>query len=294
MNKIKEALIISGKGGTGKTTIVSSLSKMMKDIVIADTDVDAADMYIMLKPNILEEHSFKGRSKAEINQSLCSRCGLCMDKCRFNAIEKTGLKYNVNQYSCEGCTLCSEICPVKAIEMKEEEAGKWYLSESRYGKFIHARMNPGAENSGNLVSMVKHQSKKTAEAEGIKRILIDGPPGIGCPVTSSLSGADIVIIVTEPTASGISDMKRVIEVAMHFKPDIAVVINKSDINNALSSEIEELLRSMNIPVIAKIPFDENVVKCLNEEKTPIECTSCAHIRPELEKIKTYLEEKYEN
>lgn len=286
---MKEVLIISGKGGTGKTTVASSLAIMMDNKIIADTDVDAADMYIMLNPEKLEEHSFKGRSKAVIDQSKCSRCGLCSKKCRFDAIDNINGMYIVNTYACEGCTLCKEVCPADAVNMKEEEAGKWFISETAQGMLVHARLNPGAENSGNLVSMVKHQAKSLAKKQNKRMILIDGPPGIGCPVTSSLSGADIVLIVTEPTVSGKSDLERVIEVAGHFKPEIAVIINKHDINSEVSEEIESYLKARNIPVIAKIPYDENIVRFLNSRKTPVECSECTEVNAELQKIADYLE-----
>jgi len=289
MNKVREILIISGKGGTGKTTLASSLSKIMDDIVIVDTDVDAADMYIMLNPQVEEEHIFMGRSKeAYIDQNKCTSCGLCFSKCRFNAIEINDNKYSVKPHSCEGCTLCYEVCPADAIEMRDSESGKWFISKTQYGDFIHAKLNPGAENSGNLVSMVKHQAKCKAEQSGKTRLLIDGPPGIGCPVTSSLSGADTVIIVTEPTVSGMSDLKRVIAVAKHFKPDIAVVINKYDINPNISKQIEQYAKDKHIPVIANIPFNKCVVELLSEKKTPLDTDVCPQIVKEIKNIVNYI------
>lgn len=291
MNSIKEILIISGKGGTGKTTVASSLAKLLNNKIIADTDVDAADMYIMLNPSDTEEHVFMGSSKeASIDAEKCTSCGLCAEKCRFNAIKEINGAYTVNPFSCEGCTLCYEICPSGAVTMNEAESGKWFISNTEYGTFIHARLNPGAENSGNLVSMVKHEAKVRAENESKKQILIDGPPGIGCPVTSSLSGADSVIIVTEPTVSGLSDLKRVISVAQNFDPDIAVVINKHDININVSKQIEQYAKDKHIPVIAQIPFDQCIVDLLAEKKTPVDSDICPHIRTEIENIAKYIGE----
>lgn len=289
MNSIKEILIISGKGGTGKTTITASLCKIMSNMIIADTDVDAADMYIMLNPKMQEEHVFMGRSKeASIDMDKCTSCGLCKEKCRFNAISETEGIYKVNPFSCEGCTLCYEICPSGAITMNDAESGKWYVSKTDYGTLIHARLNPGAENSGNLVSMVKHEAKVRAEKEEKKQILIDGPPGIGCPVTSSLSGADIVIIVTEPTVSGLSDLKRVISVARNFDPAIAVVINKADINVNISKQIEQFAKDKQIPVIARIPFDRCIIDLLSEKMTPMDTDICPNIKKEIEGIAQYI------
>ncbi len=294
MNNPREILILSGKGGTGKTTVAASLAKLINKKVIADTDVDAADMHIMMNPSLIDEHSFKGRSKAFIEQDKCNQCGLCHSKCKFNAIDKLDNKYIVNSFSCEGCTLCYEVCPTNAIVMEEEEAGKWYLSKTDFGLFVHARLNPGAENSGNLVSMVKHQAKQTAIKNNIDTILIDGPPGIGCPVIASLSGANTVILVTEPTVSGVSDLKRIIGVAQNFKPEIAIVINKFDINTDISKQIDDYANNNKIPIIAHIPFDKCIVELLMEKKTPIESNDCPEINKEIKSILNYLGEKHDN
>jgi MinD superfamily P-loop ATPase len=206
MKKPEQIVVLSGKGGTGKTTVTASLAVMFPDKVIADADVDAANLHILLDPAVISEHTFPGRPVAEINPKHCINCGICMDLCRFDAIGVSNGQHHIDEFSCEGCTLCSIACPEHAIAMTKQTAGRWFNSSTAYGSFIYARLDPGAENSGNLVTMVKHQSRLTAESEEKTYILIDGPPGIGCPVTSALSGSDFAVIVTEPSLTAISDL----------------------------------------------------------------------------------------
>jgi len=288
MKKISEVLIISGKGGTGKTTIAASLAQMMKNKVIADVDVDASDMFILMKPEILEEHIFSGNKKALIDQDKCTNCGICANKCRFDAIPFIDNKYEVKPHLCDSCTLCVEFCPENAITMIPTDAGKWFKSKTQYGDFVHAKLYPGAENSGNLVTMVKHQAKEIAKEKNNDFIIIDGPPGIGCPVTSALSGADIVIMVTEPTESGVHDLQRVIEIAKHFKPKIGIIINKFDINTDISDFIVKFANEKNIDIIGKIPFDLCIVNSLNNIQTPLENNDCKNIKNEIENIYKYI------
>ncbi|MEN8153446.1 MAG: ATP-binding protein [Acidobacteriota bacterium] len=270
MGKSKEIVVLSGKGGTGKTTVTSSLARLIPSKIIADTDVDAANMYILMDPRNYNKEKFKGKSVAEIDDNKCISCNICKEKCRFNAIEIINGKYKVDNLSCDGCTLCSLVCPANAIEMKRQFVGEWYLSDTKYGDFVYARLDPGAENSGNLVTMVKHQSKLKAEEKNIDLILIDGPPGIGCPVTASLSGADFAIIVTEPSLSGISDLKRILHLAEHFKVKTGIVINKFDINENNCKSIESFASKTGIEIMAKIPHSYCVINEISNRNIPFD------------------------
>lgn len=296
MNKLKEIVILSGKGGTGKTTVASSLAAVMKDIVIADADVDAANMHILLKPEIIKEEDFTGKSIAIIDNDICTSCDICRNLCRFDAIDVVNDEYIVDEISCDGCTLCEVACPVDAIRMEEQIVGKWFLSKTDYGEFVYAKLNPGAENSGNLVTMVKHQSKRLAESKGINKILIDGPPGIGCPVTSSLSGAFLSILVTEPTLSGMSDLERILKLTKHFNVITGIVINRFDINLENSKKIEDFAKEHNIEVFAKIPHSHCILDEITNRNIPV--FNCNELKVEIEKIvlkiNQYIEEKNES
>ncbi|HDS09425.1 MAG TPA: (4Fe-4S)-binding protein, partial [Firmicutes bacterium] len=223
---MKQIAIISGKGGTGKTTITAALSSIFKDTVFADCDVDAPDLHLLLKPEIKKTSEFPGGKFAHIDSDKCSRCGLCLSKCRYSAIDFLNNNFHVDSFLCEGCGLCSRLCPVDAIKMIQASAGEWYVSRSRFGDMVHAKLYPGQENSGKLITMVRHQAKLLAEESGGKYILIDGPPGTGCPVISTITGTDHVILITEPTVSGIADFKRTWELAEHFKIPVSCIINK--------------------------------------------------------------------
>ncbi|RKX83850.1 MAG: (4Fe-4S)-binding protein [Spirochaetes bacterium] len=286
MNGQFEVVIISGKGGTGKTTLTSSLAELIPDKVICDADVDAADMFLILKPELIKENPFKGKSIAIINQDKCVSCGICEKVCRFNAVdaEETDekIKYTVNPYSCDGCTFCALACPAKAINMEQQTVGDWFISKTEAGTLIHAKLKPGAENSGNLVTMVKHQAHLKAKEEGLNFILVDGPPGIGCPVTSAISGASLAIIVTEPTFSGIHDLERVYDLSLHFKVPAAVVINKYDLNRENTLHIESYAKEKGIKIIGKIPFSPCVVDSIAEAKTPM--TKCPEIAKTINNI----------
>lgn len=288
MERAVEILILSGKGGTGKTTLAASLSKIINDKVIVDADVDAADMHILLSPKTVKKENFKGSAIALIDREKCNNCGLCKTLCRFDAIDIVGGKHIINEYKCEGCTLCKLVCPVSAITMEEQIVGEWYISNTDYGKMVSARLIPGAENSGNLVTMVKHQSQLVAREDKERKIIIDGPPGVGCPVISSLSGIDYVIMVTEPTISGVHDLKRVVEVAMHFKPKIGIVINKFDLNRDHTEEIKKFASEKNIDILGLIPFDKCIVDALMEKKTPIDKENCRYISDIIYNIKDKL------
>jgi len=255
---MKEIVVISGKGGTGKTTIVASLAALAKSKVMVDCDVDAADLDLLLKPIKQERQEFWSGQKAVIDREKCTYCGLCQDVCRFDAINE----FQVDPIFCEGCAFCSHICPSEAVAMEENLAGSWFVSETRYGPLIHARLGVAQENSGKLVAMVRQQAKNIAEQHGLDYILSDGPPGIGCPVISSISGVDLAVIVTEPTLSGIHDLERVIGVCHHFDVPAMVCINKYDVNEINTGWIEDYCYNQSIDVAAKIPYDNVVTEAL--------------------------------
>jgi len=257
---MKQIVIISGKGGTGKTSVTASIVSLLKNnnLAIIDADVDASNLYILLKPSIEKEFDFYGGLIAYIDKSKCVKCGKCISVCRFGAIDS---EYNISNL-CEGCKFCYNVCDFKAIEMKNRFSGKWFVSNTSYGKMFHARLEPGEENSGKLVSKIKEAAKEYSLDQKIDYIIIDGPPGIGCPVMASISGTDIAVVVTEPTLSGISDMERASNVLFTLGVKFFVVINKFDINHENSQKIENICREKGIEVICKIPFDENVEKAI--------------------------------
>jgi len=264
---MKEILVISGKGGTGKTTIVAAFSSLAENAMLADCDVDAPDLHIILQPKILQEDPFFALRIPKKDESLCKRCGKCREVCRFDAIDEN---LNLIDMKCEGCAACAFICPEKAIEMVDREVGKLYISETRFGPFVHAKLNIGEEASGKLVAEVKRKVKELAEKEGKELILVDGSPGIGCPVIASLAGVDLALIVTEPTVSGIHDLERIFQVTKHFGVKVAVCINKFDINEKKTEEIEEFCRENGIPTIGRIPYNSDVTKAMIKLKTVIE------------------------
>ncbi len=278
--KAKEMVIISGKGGTGKTTITSSfaywLHKKGKGFVIADADVDAADMHILLEPEIKREEEFIGKSVAEIDDSLCTYCDICRQLCRFDAISIAEDVYQIDPVKCDGCTLCEIACPVNAIVMVPQIVGKWAISNTKFGLMVHAKLNPGAENSGNLVTMVKHQAHLLSEREEIPYIIVDGPPGIGCPVISSISGATFVAVVAEPSFSAIHDMERAIETAAHFRVPHGIIMNKAGLNKENEKQVREYADKRGIPFLGEVPFDRCVVDALvKKEVAASACSSVA-------------------
>ncbi len=260
---MKQLVIISGKGGTGKTIISASFAALAQKKVMADCDVDAANLYLLLHPEIQEEQPFSGGERATVNLERCTGCWNCIDVCRFSAIsEREEGKISIDPISCEGCGICSYVCPAKAITMEKNISGKWFVSQTKYGPFVHARLGIGEENSGKLVTEVRKKARKIAENNNSDLVIIDGPPGIGCPVIASLSGTDMALVVTEPTLSGIHDMERVIQMAHHFRTKTACCINKFDLNLRLSDQIENWCHKNSVPVVGKIPFDESVTKSM--------------------------------
>ncbi|BBB31833.1 cobyrinic acid a,c-diamide synthase [Thermotomaculum hydrothermale] len=265
---MKELVVISGKGGTGKTTFVLALGSIFKNSVLADCDVDAADMFLVLNPSVKEEYEFSGGKKAFIDKTNCTECGKCIEVCEYNAISPD---FVVDEIKCEGCGACVYFCPEKTIEFNEIVSGSVFISDTRLGPFVHARLKPGMENSGKLVSKVRNEAKKIAIEKNAELTLTDGSPGVGCPVISSISGADYVAIVTEPTVSGIHDLERVVDLLNHFKIKGGVIVNKWDLNPEKSNEVESLSNRMGIDFLGKIPYKiEDVLGAMNNSKTIIE------------------------
>jgi MinD superfamily P-loop ATPase len=255
---MKDIVVISGKGGTGKTTIVASLAALAKSKVMVDCDVDAADLDLLLHPITKKNQEFWSGQKAVIDQEKCTQCGLCEDICRFNAIKE----FQVNAVYCEGCGFCYHICPDEAVIMEQNLAGSWSVSETRYGPLVHARLGVAQENSGKLVATVRKHAKTIAEEQGLDLILSDGPPGIGCPVISSISGVNLAVVVTEPTLSGIYDLERVIGVCHHFGVPVIVCINKYDLNEDNTRQIEGYCNDQLIDIAVEIPYDNVVTEAL--------------------------------
>ena len=277
---MREIVIISGKGGTGKTTLTASLAALWKNKVIADCDVDAADLHLLLDPDIQKTNPFKSGVEAVIDRDVCTECDKCREVCKYEAISSD---YVVNKIDCEGCAVCYYFCPANAITLKEPQCGEWYLSETRFGPLVHARLGIAEENSGKLVSLIRTQARQLAEERGFDTILVDGSPGIGCPVISSITGASLVVVVTEPTVSGSHDMERVMGVARHFKIPAVVVINKSDLNAEMSREIMLKVSELNCPVIGHIPYDSDVTHAMVQGKTVVEFSN-GPLKTSIEKI----------
>jgi len=311
---MKEIVIISGKGGTGKTSIAASFAVLAEDSVVADCDVDAADLHLLLRPKVKELHEFRSGREAFIRGDECSGCGACFQHCRFGAViqdaesgylvqsrqhadcdecdsckrscvvrtnvairemsEAIGCPalplYRVDPNLCEGCGVCVQFCPEQAIDFQERVCGEWMISESRTGPMVHARMHPASENSGKLVSLVRREARRIAGEENRQLIITDGPPGIGCPVIASITGADQVLVITEPTLSGEHDLKRVLSLTRHFKIETAVCVNKWDLNPGMTSRIENAARSAGATVTGRVRYDPGVTKAQMQELTVVE------------------------
>jgi len=262
---MKQITIISGKGGTGKTTLASSFIKLAHDHIAVDCDVDAANLHIMLSPDIQNTEDFVGGEVASVSDG-CIQCGRCEELCRFSAISDSGTDIKIDALRCEGCGVCVEVCPVNAISLKPEKQGEYFLSDTRFCPMIHAKLDPGAENSGLLVTRIRNLAEDIAAKQNKKAIIIDGAPGIGCPVISSLNGVDYALIVTEPTLSGISDFKKVYEVTKFFNIKAFACINKADINDDNTKTIIDICSKNGMELLGEIPYDEKVPKCLSERR----------------------------
>lgn len=258
--------VASGKGGTGKTTIAAAFATLAKNKVMVDCDVDAPDLHLLLQPKILTEEKYFGGRSPRVDSEKCTRCGICTKVCRFNAIENGVL----DLISCEGCGFCSYVCPENAIMMEEAFSGAWFLSKTTYGPLVHARLGIGEENSGKLVTVVRKKAMEIAQERQLGLILIDGPPGIGCPVTASVTGVNLVLAITEPTVSGIHDLERILKLSSHFKIPSMVCINKFDINLENSNQIVNYCEKNGSRIIGKIPYEPKVVEALVKKKTVME------------------------
>ncbi len=264
---MKELIVISGKGGTGKTSLLAAFASLAKGMVLCDADVDAADLHLIMDPRIVERHDFESGHSAVINADPCTQCGLCRELCKWNAISE---EFIVDPIACEGCGVCYYFCPEKAIDFPLDTCGEWFLSDTRFGPMAHARLGIAEENSGKLVSLVRQQGKLLAEKKNLDLLLTDGPPGIGCPVIASLGGATAALIVTEPTVSGKHDMERVAELAAFFRVPAMVCVNKYDLNPEMGQAIEAYAKEKNIAVLNRIPFDPVFTKAMVQGKTIIE------------------------
>jgi MinD superfamily P-loop ATPase len=264
---MKELVILSGKGGTGKTSIAAAFSSLAKNMVLCDGDVDAADLHLILNPDFSKISEFKGGNQAVINTDKCTECGRCIEVCKFNAVKDI---FEIDPIECEGCGVCFDLCPEQAIDFPETICGQWYISNTRFGPMVHARLGIAQENSGKLVSLVRQEAKKIAFKNNLDLIITDGPPGVGCPVIASMGQATAVLIVAEPTVSGLHDMERVGLLSKHFNMPAMVLINKFDLNLDQTIKIETLARENSIKIVGRIPFDEVFIKSMIQAKTIFE------------------------
>ena len=265
---MKEITIISGKGGTGKTSFTAALAHLGSSMVLCDADVDAANLHLVSDPQVRESHVFEGSWVAEIDPAACTRCDLCTEYCRFDAIHETVSGHlEVQPYQCEGCRLCERICPSDAIRSTRSTANEWYVSETRFGTMVHAHMGAGEENSGKLVTQVRNTARQIATEQGKDYILTDGPPGTGCPVIASITGTDQIVLVVEPSQTSLHDAIRVLELARSFKLPVSAVINKWDLHKKTSQEIKDRLHELDVPILGMIPFDTSIVEALVHGKT---------------------------
>jgi MinD superfamily P-loop ATPase len=263
---MREIIIISGKGGTGKTSLTGAFAHLASKKIICDLDVDAPDLHLLLQPQRQRQEEFYSGHEAEIDRENCDGCGLCATLCQFGAISGNGAGFTVDPVRCEGCKVCVAFCPQAAIRFPERHCGQWYISSTRFGPLVHAQLFPGAENSGRLVMVLKQQARELATAQGADLVLCDGAPGIGCPVISSLSGAHLAVAVTEPTPSGRHDLERVGDLCRHFQTALAVIINKHDLNDDETTRIEAFCQAEGYPVAARLPHDPLVTRAMVQGK----------------------------
>ncbi|NLJ57136.1 MAG: P-loop NTPase [Firmicutes bacterium] len=256
---MKEITLISGKGGTGKTSLAGSFAALSSQAVFTDCDVDAANLSLILRPAIQETHEFVASKIASIRLEHCTQCGLCRELCRFEAISAD---FQVDPLSCEGCGVCYYACPEEAIDYKDVVSGKWFISKTPYGPLVHARLGVAEENSGRLVTLVRNKAREMAREDNLNLILTDGPPGIGCPVIAALAGATAALVVTEPSLSGIHDLERVLAVCRHFTVPALVCINRCDLDAENTQKIEDYCQQQAVPVVGKIPFDKAVTEAM--------------------------------
>ena len=264
---MKELVIISGKGGTGKTSLMAAFAALARNNVLCDADVDAADLHLITAPDVKEKHDFQGGRTAIIDQEKCTQCGTCLDLCRWHAIRDD---FEVDAIECEGCGVCVYFCPEQAIDFPLNTCGEWFVSETSFGPMVHARLGIAEENSGKLVALVRQKAKELAEERSLDLILTDGPPGVGCPVIAAIGGATSVLIVTEPTVSGKHDMERVVKLSDHFNVPAMVCVNKFDLNIEQSKAIEDFAKERNVRVLGRIPFDPVFTRSMIQGQTLFE------------------------
>jgi len=264
---MRELVIISGKGGTGKTSLIAAFASLAESKALCDADVDAADLHLLTDPSVRERHDFLGGHTAVIDQDRCTECGLCRDLCKWKAVTET---FEVDPIECEGCGVCVYFCPEKAIDFPVKTCGEWFISDTRFGPMIHARLGIAEENSGKLVTLVRRETRELAARKTLDLIITDGPPGIGCPVIASIGGASAVLIVAEPSVSGLHDMERVARLAAHFKVPAMVCVNKFDLNLDQTLAIESLAEERDIDVLGRVPFDPVFTRSMIQGKTIFE------------------------
>jgi len=267
MSDVQEVVVLSGKGGTGKTSLVGALAALAPEKVLCDADVDAADLHLLLRPNIRERHAFYAGHKAVIDPERCVRCGDCLNWCRFGAISDS---LEINSLLCEGCGICWYLCPAQAVDFPENLCGEWFISTTRFGPLVHARLGIAAENSGKLVALVRKEARQLAEAQGLGWILTDGPPGIGCPVIACLSEATSVLVITEPSVAGRHDLERVAALAKHFGLPVSVLVNKADLYWETAQEIAQFCQRQGYGFLGFVPFEADFTRAQVEGKTIME------------------------
>ena len=285
---MQELVIISGKGGTGKTSLTAAFAALAQPVALADCDVDAADLHLMLRPRIRQREEFRNGATAVIDAKRCVQCGACRAACRFDAIDAA---FVVDPLACEGCRVCLYACPVQAVTMEENVCGEWFVSDTDYGAMAHAALGVAAENSGKLVATVRQQAKRIAAEEGRDLILIDGSPGIGCPVISSIAGASLVCVVTEPTLSGLHDLRRVIDLTAHFNIPATVCVNKADINPEMTAQIAAYCAERALPVAGTLPYDPLITEAVIRQRPVTELAPDAAISRLIQQMWERLEQQ---
>lgn len=281
---MREIVIVSGKGGTGKTTLTAAFCALAEGAVFCDADVDAADLHLLLQPQVKRREDFIGGGKAAIAPSRCTGCGLCRDLCRFGAIGMTGTELAVDPLLCEGCGVCVDLCPEKAIDFPPQRCGEWYISATRFGPMVHARLGIAEENSGKLVHLVRREAMRLAGQENKQLIITDGPPGIGCPVIAAIGGATLVVAVVEPTLSGKHDMERVLDLAAHFKVPARLIINKYDLNSRMADDIALAASERGVACAGRIPFDRDFTLAMVQGQTLFDYPGAENRKDELRRI----------